>query len=350
MQKIKKSIKFLIPLLAMLLMSMSAYAYDTVNLPESMSFSEAIGIYNASDVTRATLSDPTDNKYIEMTRDEIEEFFSIASNMKLTRTINATPFRGTAVNFYTESGVRSYYLNSGVQIGMYGTVTYICYQADDVDAGSLMYLDTIYKDEPIKSNGESIHVQTNTDYLKMPQDKWAQTTITDAASHCLVPYEFVNKYSDNITREEFCILLGNTIRVSGNYVSLDEYMKSQGKAYLTNYFTDCSGVDSSVNILYALGVVNGKTETEFDPDGIINREEAAALICRAAALFRYVDDDDTLYYDDARDISQWARPFVAWVSNRFIMNGTDGSFLPQKAYTVQEAITTVNRLYKVITK
>lgn len=344
----KRTVKFLIPLLIILLTAVSAYAYDTANLPETMKMSEALGISDPSEVTRATISEPTDNKYIEMTRDEIEEFFDIASNIRLTRTINATPFRGTAVNFYTADGVQSYYLNSGVQIGMYGTVTYIFYQADSVDAGSLMYLDTIFKDEPIKANGESIHVRTDRDFLKMPQDKWAQTTILDAAAHCLVPYEFVNKYSDDITREEFCVLLSNMIRVAGNYVSIDDYMKANNKVYFTNYFSDCDGVDNSVNIMYALGVVNGKSETEFDPNGIITREEAAAMICRAASLFRYVDDDDTIFYDDARSISQWARPFVAWVSNNYIMNGTDGSFLPQKTYTVQEAITTVNRLYKVI--
>lgn len=345
----KRTAKFLIPLLIMLFVSVSAYAYNTVDLPESMTLSEALGIFNSSEVIRATISDPTDNQYIEMTRDEIDEFFDIAANMKLVRTINATPFRGTAVNFYTDSGTYSYYLNSGVQIGMYGTITYMCYQADSVDAGSLMYLDTIFKDEPIKLNGESIHVRTDMDFLKMPQDKWAQTTVLDAASHVLVPYEFVNKYSDDITREEFCVLLGNMIRVAGNYVSLDDYMKAQNKAYLTNYFSDCDGVDDSVNIMYALGVVNGKSETLFDPDGIITREEAATMICRAASLFRYVDvGSGVIYYDDAAMVSPWARSYVAWVSDQFIMNGTDGSFLPQATYTVQEAITTVNRLYKVI--
>lgn len=346
----KRKVKFLIPLLITLLMSVSVYAYNVVDLPESMTMAEALGIFDVSEITRATISNPQDNKYIEMTNDEINEFFSLAADIKLNRTINATPFRGTAVNLYTESGVQSYYLNSGVQIGMYGTVTYMCYQADDVDAGSLMYIDTVFKDEPIKSNGEEIHVKTDRDFLKMPKDKWAQSTVKDAAAHCLVPYEFVNKYSNDITREEFCILLGNMIRVAGNYVSLEDYMKAHGKAYLTNYFSDCYGVDNSVYMLYSLGIVNGKSDGIFDPDGIITREEAAALVCRTAALFRYVDDDDTLYYDDTRDISPWARPFVAWVSNRFIMNGTDGSFLPKKTYTVQEAITTVNRLYKVVTR
>ncbi len=346
----KRILKILIPVLAMLTISSKALAYDIVNLPETMTMSEALGIFDVSEISRATVSEPVDNTYVELTRDEIEEFFTLAADIELTRTINATPFRGTAVNFYTDSGVQSYYLNSGVQIGMYGTVTYMCYQAGKDDSDLLMYVDTILKDEPVKLNGESIHVKTDNDFLKMPRDKWAQTTITDAAAHCLVPYEFVNKYSNDITREEFCDLLGNAIRVTGNYVSLDEYMRANNKAYLTNYFIDCDGVSNSVNMLHALGVVNGKSDNLFDPQGIITREEASALVCRAAGLFKYIDTDETLIYKDKNDISPWARFFVAWVTNNFIMNGTDDNFLPQKTYTVQEAITTVNRMYKVVTR
>lgn len=344
----KRTLKILIPVMIMLIAPIRAFAYDIVNLPETMTMAEALGIFNASDITRATISEPVDNTYVEMTREEIDEFYELAENMELNRTINATPFRGTAVNFYTSSGVHSYYLNSGVQIGMYGAVTYMCYQANQEDANLLMYIDSILKEEPVKLRGESIHIKTDNDFLKLPSDKWAKTTVADAALHCLVPYEFVNKYSSDITREEFCKLLGNAIKVAGNYASLEDYMRANNTAYLKNYFSDCDGVDSSVNMLHALGIVNGKEDNLFDPHGIITREEAAALVCRTAGLFKYIDTDETLIYNDKNDISPWARFFVAWVTNNFIMNGTDGSFLPQKTYTVQEAITTVNRMYKVI--
>ena len=344
----KKTLKILIPAVLLILMSAKAFAYDIVNLPKTMTASEALGIFDASDIKRATISEPVDNTYIEMTREEIDEFFSLVEDMELTRTINATPFRGTAVNLYTDEGVQSYYLTSGVQIGMYGAVTYMCYQADDEDTQTLMYIDSLLKDEDKRLKDESIHVKTTHDFLKMPQDKWAQETVKDAANHCLVPYDFVNKYKNDITREEFCILLANAIKVAGNYASLEDYMLATGNAYLTNYFSDCQGIDNSVNMLHALGIVSGKEDGIFDPHGIITREEAAALVCRTTALFKYTETDDTLIYNDSESISPWARYFVAWVTNYFIMNGTDGSFLPQKTYTVQEAITTVNRMYKVI--
>lgn len=346
----KKTFKFLIPLLVTLVTASGASAYDIVNLPETMPMSEALGIFDSDEIKKATVSDAVDNTYIELTRDEIEEFYDAASDIRLTRTINATPFRGTAVNLYTESGVSSYYLTSGVQIGMYGSVTYMCYQAETEDADSLMYIEEILKDEKKKLTGESLHVKTDNDFLRLPTDKWAQTTVADAATNCLVPYEFAGKYTNDITREEFCSLLGNAIKTAGNYASLEAYMSANNKPYQTNYFTDCAGADNSVNMLHALGIVNGKDDNLFDPHGILTREEAAAMVCRTAEQFKFIETDPTLIYDDKYDISPWATYFVAWVTNNFIMNGTDGNFLPKKTYTVQEAITTVNRMYKVMVR
>lgn len=344
----KKLIKILLPIAVLLMTAVSAGAYNQVNLPETMDLTEALGILDASKVIKATVSEPVNNTYIELTDEEIEEFFEKASDFELTREIIATPFRGTTVNFYTDDGVSSYNLNSGVQIGMFGSVTYVCYKADSSDASELMYLDEMLKDAEETKDGAEIHVNRDKDYLKLPKDEWAQTTVKDAAAHCLVPYDFITKYTRDITREEFCVLLGNMIRVFDNYATLDDYMAENGVSYSTNSFSDCYGVDSSVYMLNALGIVNGKGEGLFDPDGIITREEAATLVYRTAALFRYVYEDDTLYYDDTYEISRWARPYVAWVSDKFIMNGTEGKFLPQQTYTVQEAITTVNRLFKVL--
>lgn len=344
----KKFFKILIPLTITLLTAVTASAYDIVNLPKTMTMSEALGIFEADDIKKATVSDAVDNTYVELTQDEIEEFYDAACDIKLTRTINATPFRSTAVNLYTDSGVSSYYLTSGVQIGKFGSVTYMCYQADTEDADALMYIDELLKDTKKRLTGESLHVRTDNDFLRLPADNWAKNTVTDAAAHCLVPYEFVGKYTNDITREEFCSLLGNAIRVAGNYTSLEAYMAANGKTYRTDYFTDCANADNSVNMLHALGIVNGKEENLFDPRGILTREEAAALVCRTAEQFKFIETDPTLIYNDKYDISPWATYFVAWVTNNFIMNGTDGSFLPKKTYTVQEAITTVNRMYKVM--
>lgn len=333
----------------MLILSLSASAYNVVDLPESMTLSDAMGIFDAKDITRITVSDVADEKYIELSHNDIYDFYYMSQDMTVYRTINPTPFRGIAVNVYTADDVKSYYLNSGIQIGLYGSENYVCYKLSNEDTQKILYLDSKYKDSTSKTNGETIHRSTTYDFLKLPNAPWARTFAKEAAKNNLLPYRFVNKYANNISREEFCILLGNLIAVKNNYASLETYMQDKGKAYLRNTFSDCEGVDVSVDILHALGVVNGRDEYHFDPHGTITREEAAALLCNVAGLYMWTGVTTALAYDDAWSVSPWAKFFVTWVNEYNIMTGiTQTEFAPQNTYTVEQAVATVVRLYNLI--
>ena len=333
----------------MLMMPLGARAYNVVNLPESMTLSDAMGIFDVDEITGITVSDIADGKYVKLEHSEIKKFYDTAMNMTVERRINPTPFRGIAVNLYTADGVKSYYINSGVQIGLYGSGNYVCYKLSDSDTEQILYLDSTYKDSDEKINDAQIYRNTGHDFLKMPQAPWAQTAAKEAAAKSLLPYEFTDKYSENITREQFCILLGNMIAVKENYVSLEAYMFDTGGAYLKNYFVDCDGVDNSVNILHALGIVNGREEMYFDPHGIITREEAATLLCKVAERYMWVGIETNLTYWDTPYISPWAQFFVTWANEYGIMTGiSDVEFAPQNPYTVEQAISTVVRLYNLI--
>lgn len=322
-----------------------AHAYNVVNLPEEMTFSDAMGVFDADEIERITVSDIAEGKYIELLSDEIDTFFDTVENMPVYRTINPTPFRGIAVNIYTDSSVKSYYMNSGMQIGLFGADNYVCYQLGKEDTEKILYLDSMYKDETSKENGEELHRNTANDFLKLPSAPWAQSFAREAASKNLLPYEFTNKYSENITREQFCKLLGNFIAVKENYSSLDLYMVDNNKPYLKNYFADCDGVDESVNILHALGIVNGRDGVNFDPQGKITREEAATLLCKVAELYRWIGTESSLTYSDKGDVSPWAVFYVTWANENGIMTGvSDDEFAPQGAYTVEQAVATMIRL------
>ncbi len=88
--------------------------------------------------------------------------------MTVYRKINPTPFRGISVNIYTNDGVKSYMLNSGLQIGMYGSNNYVCYKLNKANTEKLLYLDSMYRDAEEKVNGEEIHRVTSNDFLKLP--------------------------------------------------------------------------------------------------------------------------------------------------------------------------------------
>lgn len=334
---------------AFMLLPVSAYAYNVVDLPEQMSMADALGIFSGEEITRATISNVEDGRYFELTSNEINDFYYAACEMTVYRTENPTPFRGTAINLYTETDVMSYYVGSGVQIGLYGSDNYICYKAAGEDEVFLTYLDTMYKDREDCANGEEIHRRTSNDFLKLPDAAWAQDGIREAASKNLLPYQLTGKYSANISREEFCILIGRLITVTSGCADLEAYIRDKGEVYLLNSFSDCAGKDTSIDMLYALGIVNGRGDGTFDPDGTLSREEAAKMLTTAAEQFVMIHTDRELSYADRSDISRWAYYSVQWVTDNGIMTGMDDNrFNPGSYYTVEQAIVTAGRLFNYL--
>jgi hypothetical protein len=327
-------------------------AYDIVNLPSVMTFSDALEIYDASDISMATVSDLSDDKYVVLSSEEAKDLYYSAQEVNLVRRVNPTPFRGINVNFYTTSGdIKTFNLNSGVQIGKYGSGNYICYTMMDEDMSDYMYLDSLYRESDAKVSGTEIVPRLNYDFLKLPEDEWAVSSIQEAASRSLLPYELTSNYGAYISREYFCKLLGNFIAVTAGYSSIENYMIYNGLAYDTGSFADCVGRDDSICILYALGIVNGKGGVMFDPEGCITREEAAKLVTETASRFKYVSSTYNFDYADEDEISSWAEFYVKWVSENGIMSGVDSThFAPQDYYTQQQAIATVTRLYNVVNK
>lgn len=334
---------------AMTTLGGTAQAFDIVNLPKTMTMAEALEIYDVDDIINATVTDIEDGKCITLTSDEIKDFYYSAQGVELTRRINPTPFRGIAVNLYTASGeVKTFNLSSGVQLGAYGKKNYVCYAMDEANAMDYMYLDSLYHESDNKREAEVVAPNTGHDFLKLPQDPWAVDSIKEAASRSLVPYELTSNYGAYISREQYCILLGNFIAVTGGYATIEDYMKYNNLYYDDGAFADCVGRDKSICILYALGVVNGKGNAAFEPDACLTREEAAKLATETASLFRYIETYYDAKYADSKQISQWADFYVNWVTEQGIMSGVDAThFAPKDYYTQQQAIATVTRLYNV---
>ncbi len=335
-----------------LLIHTNAFAYDVVDLPHSMTFADALGIFSVDEISSATICDIDTNTYRSLSGTEIKDFYYASSGMTVWRKVNPTPFRGVCINITATSGKKiSYYFNSGIQIGLYGESNYICYMPARDDAIKLDYIRSEFYDSIDTAHGGTVwNVCTDRDFLKLPAQPWAQVTVKEAAGKSLVPYEFTNKYEKNVTREEMAMLIANFIAVAGNYANMDAYMKATGTIYLENSFADCTERDESIDQLYALGIVSGRTGTEFEPDGLVTRQEASALITRAAKQFMYIGTDYTLNASDNKNIAEWAKFYVKWNLDKGILSIDDkGKFYPEDPMTVQQAITALSRLYDLVT-
>lgn len=344
--------RILCVIIAVMLLSPSALSYDVVNLPQSMTFADATGIFDSSEIVSADICDIDANKYKTLNSSEIEQFYNIAANTTLWRKVNPTPFRGVCVNFTLHDGNRiSYYYNSGVQIGKYGDDNYICYMPSSTDNQKLTYLmSEFYDAQEGVYGGGSWNVLTDNDFLNLPTAEWAKETIAEAAKKSLLPYDFTNKYENNITREEMAVLIENFIVVTGNYANMNEYMRATGTVYLEGSFVDCSGRDTAIDCLYAIGVLNGVDGIHFNPDGTITRQEASAMMARAANLFMYVGTAYNKKPADWGNVDSWASFYVRWCLDKGLYQLDDANKVyPKDNITVEQAITVLSRLYDLAT-
>ncbi len=104
-------------------------------------------------------------------------------------------------------------------------------------------------------------------------------------------------------------------------------------------FSDINAMDETtkkaIAVLAAKGMINGKSETTFDPNGTITRAEFTKIIIRALYL---TDINAENTFSDIADNS-WYRPYVASSKQAGLINGyTDGTFKPENVITKQEMV------------
>ncbi|MDO4563226.1 MAG: S-layer homology domain-containing protein [Clostridia bacterium] len=245
---------------------------------------------------------------------------------------------------------------------------------------------------------EGICIETKFEPLDIISEEiisaWAKTEVENAIEMGFVPLSFRDNYKRNITRGEFAKLamfflsvqygypgvpavqLWSPIESSDNSFFSREFMnaycssrtdrngnsftdKSAGNAYIYNNdreifldVTPFSDVNENKDLsfierAYHLGIVNGISETEFNPDGEITRQEAAAMLMRVYK--NYAETEKTsgeVKFSDDKDIAEWAKEDVYSINSLGIMQGAgENIFEPLNGYTVEQAIITFWRLY-----
>lgn len=111
--------------------------------------------------------------------------------------------------------------------------------------------------------------------------------------------------------------------------------------------SDDSWYAKAVLWAYNNDIISGKTETEFDPNSDITREQMAAILYRYAKTKEYNLDSDEITYSDVKDIADYATDSVKWAYCAGIMTGDEnGNFNPKSGTTRAQAASVFMRLYK----
>ena len=151
-----------------------------------------------------------------------------------------------------------------------------------------------------------------------------------------VDYVVSNGYFNGVSSTEFnpdgTMTRAMFATAVGRLAGVDE------SAYAGSSFSDVpAGQWYSAYVKWASdnGIVNGVGDGRFDPNGEITREQMAALLYRYA---QYAGVDVTpaagaaaafASFADSASVSDYARDAMTWAVGAGIINGSDGSLMPQ---------------------
>ncbi len=173
----------------------------------------------------------------------------------------------------------------------------------------------------IDANKQTIYDHINTISKK--------SDISKAVSDGYIPLSLMTDWKKSVTRAEFA-------QTAADFLSLEPKSASP--------FSDTS--DPHIVACYEAGIVTGVGDNKFDPSGNITRQEAAAMLFRAAKYMGLsVTSSDPSGFKDSDLIAPWAAESVDFVKSAGIMEGDEsGNFNPLDEYTAEETAVTFIRL------
>ena len=173
---------------------------------------------------------------------------------------------------------------------------------------------------------------------------WAKNAINSMASKGIISGKSKDKFdpASNITRAEFSSLVSRALK-------LDEESIKDSK------FEDVkldSWYAKSVMAMYENGLVSGKSDKTFDPEGNITREEISRIIGQVLQSKSYDKQDINILdqFNDKDKISDWALEDLAIVVHNKLIIGNEGKIMAKENASRAEAAVVLYNLYELITE
>jgi len=163
---------------------------------------------------------------------------------------------------------------------------------------------------------------------------WSSESVNAAIAEGLVPQELQSKYTQPVTRAEFCALV----------VALYETITG-GEITGRTELDDTA--DVNVEKAASIKVVQGVGGNKFAPDANLDRQQAATVLSRLADAIEKPLPSINADFADNSKIAPWAISAVGRIQAAGIMQGMGGNtFAPLDTFTREQCIVTIMRLYK----
>lgn len=191
----------------------------------------------------------------------------------------------------------------------------------------------------IYNSGNYALLEVKKEFSDLTADHWAYDVVQELASKQIIQGTSASRFEPGrfITRAEFTTMLVNALRLT-----------KPGEIPFTDVPAD-KWYAEAVSIAYEAGIVTGKSETTFDPNGLITREQMVVMAMKAYTFGNSgaAAADSSTAFTDAAEISSWAMPYVKEASALKLIRGrAEGLFAPKGVTTRAEAAQVIyNLLY-----
>lgn len=211
----------------------------------------------------------------------------------------------------------------------------------DGGGSTMLYADGSYLAGPGRNLSSILAIKKSDKAVtQAPKDEpsaWAASYISEARSKGVLSSELDCNYKSNITRGEFCQLISACMKVCGRYIPEGEKVtfKDTTKTHILK--------------VASVGVVTGYSDGTFKPGDSIKRQDAAVMLQRLAKVFGMEEAEGAKTFSDAGSISSYAKEGVDIVTALGIMNGNaDGTFNPGSSITREQAVITIMNMLSAL--
>jgi hypothetical protein len=148
--------------------------------------------------------------------------------------------------------------------------------------------------------------------------------------------------SNDITRAEFAAIAARML----NLKTPEDYDTGFADVTGSEWYAD------AVAAVKLAGLMNGKGEASFDPNGKITRQEQGVVLSNVLKRYGYTEGVTNLdeEFTDAGIIVSWAEDGAVCAVHHGLINGIEGRFAPEERATRAQSAVMLYRLYDKIMK
>ena len=234
-------------------------------------------------------------------------------------------------DFWTaKAGAKAIPAEELTEAGDYVAFIYVKTTASNIENGTLENKET-FDDQPVH-----FVVEETAGYNDVAADAWYADSVYKAKDNGYMEGVAAGVFAPDraMTRAEFAQVVAN--------------MAGVGKAGIgETYPTKFSDVPADAWYAKAIewasryGIVNGTSETTFEPNGTVTREQIATMLYRYAGNNAQADLTVLDAFVDGAQVSDWAANAMAWAVEEGYMNGKGADDLQPQATATRAEIATL---------